>query len=106
MPHYLVHGSASPEYWSALIKNPENRREAVGRMVEANGGKLESFYYAFGEDDFFITLEMPDNVSTSALAMAIAATGAVSVSTTVLITVEEAMEAMRKAGGAGYRPPS
>jgi len=106
MPHYLWRGSYSAETWAALIKNPQNRRDPVRALVESAGGKLEALYYGFGEDDAFALVEFPDNVSAASVAVAIAASGAFkSLSTTVLMTAEEAAEAMRKAGNVGYRPP-
>ena len=75
-------------------------------LFEGMGGKLESFDYAFGDYDAVIIAELPDNVSMVALSMAVSASGAVgSIKTTVLIPVNEAVEGMRKAGTAGYRPP-
>ena len=68
---------------------------------------MEAFYFAFGEDDVLLIAELPDNVSAAALSMAVSAAGALkSFTTTVLMTAEEALEAMRKAGGVAYRPPS
>ena len=75
-------------------------------LLEGLGGKLESFDYAFGDYDAVIIAELPDNVSMVALSMAVGASGAIrSLKTTVLIPVNEAVEAMRKAGTLGYRPP-
>ncbi len=89
-----------------MIKNPQNRAEQVRPVVEAAGGKLLGYYFAFGEYDVVTIVEMPDNVSTSALALAIAGSGAVKAQkTTVLMTPEEGLEAMRRASGTGYRPP-
>jgi uncharacterized protein with GYD domain len=107
MPRYLIRVSLTPDAWATLVKNPQDRREAIRPAIEALGGKLEAFYYAFGEADVFITADMPDNVSAAAFAMAATAGGALSsYTTTVLMTVEEAMEAMRKTKGVAYRPPS
>ena len=107
MPHYLIRASYTPEGWAALVKNPQNRREALRPVIEAAGGKLDAFYYAFGEDDAFVLVEMPDNVSAAAISIAVAASGAVkSTATTPLMTAEEAVEAMKRAKGAGYRPPA
>ncbi|MFQ5878934.1 MAG: GYD domain-containing protein [Dehalococcoidia bacterium] len=106
MPHYLIQASLTPEAMAAAIKNPQNRREAVRPVIEGMGGHLEAYYFAFGEHDAYVLVEMPDNVSAAAIAMAVGASGALkSYQTTVLMTAEEAMEAMRKAGGVGYRPP-
>ena len=75
-------------------------------MAESLGGKIESFYFAFGEYDVVGIGEFPDNTSVAAFSVAISAGGAVkSVKTTPLMTVEESMEMLRKASGSGYRPP-
>jgi len=106
MPHYLWRGSYSAQTWAAMVKNPQNRREPVRAFVEGAGGKLEALYFAFGEDDAFALLEFPDNATAAAAALAINSSGAfTSMSTTVLMTAEEAVEAMKKAGSIGYRPP-
>ena len=70
------------------------------------GGKLESFDYAFGDYDAVIIAELPNNVAMASIAIAVGASGAISsFKTTVLLTMEEAVEAMRQASGVGYRPP-
>ena len=89
-----------------MIRNPQDRAAAVRPVVENLGGKLISLDYAFGDYDVVAIIEAPDNVTMAALAMAVGAGGALKdFKTTVLLSMEEAMEAMRKAGGAGYRPP-
>jgi uncharacterized protein with GYD domain len=106
MALYMYQGSYTSEAWKTLIENPQNRAEQIRSMIEANGGKLHGFYYAFGEYDAVLITEFPDNVSASAVILAAAAGGGIKASkTTVLMTVEEGMEAMKKAGGTGYRPP-
>jgi uncharacterized protein with GYD domain len=106
MPLYLVHFSYTPEAWRKLIENPEDRREAVGKLVEAVDGKLHGFWYAFGGHDGFLLVEAPDNVSAAAVSVAASAGGGVrSTETTVLLTVEEMLEALGKAGDLPYRPP-
>ncbi len=105
MAHYLCQVAYSPEGWAALVKNPQNRIEAVRPAVEKLGGKIDRSYFAFGEYDIVVLLEMPDNVSAAGIAMAFAAGGACkSVKTTPLLTIEESVEAMKKAGKSGYRP--
>lgn len=107
MPHYLLQAAYTSDAWAAQIRNPQDRAEAVRPAVEALGGKLLSFYLAFGEYDAVLLVEMPDNVSVAGVSIAAAAGGAVkAVKTTPLMTVQEGMEAMRKAAQAGYRPPS
>ena len=106
MPMYLSRFSYTPETWARLAKNPEDRRAAATEYIESVGGKLHGFWYAFGEHDAWNLWEAPDNVSMAAVAMAIGGGGALSsFETVVLLTVEEAMEAMRKAGAISYRPP-
>lgn len=106
MPHYLIKFSQTPETWARLIKNPEDRRGPVSQVTEALGGKLVGYWYAFGDADGYVLIEGPDNVSAAAEAVAVAASGALtSVSTTVLLTVEEMLEALKKAQQLSYRPP-
>jgi len=104
MPHYLSQVAYSREGWQALLANPQDRIEAVRPAVEKLGGKIKSAWFAFGEYDVVVILEMPDNVSAAAIAIAFAGGGACkSVQTTPLMTVQEAVQAMKKAGESGYR---
>jgi uncharacterized protein with GYD domain len=104
MPHYLQQVAYSIEGWKALVKKPQNRIEAVRPAIEKLGGKIESAWFTFGDYDVVLIVQMPSNVDASAIAMAFAAGGACkSVKTTPLLTVEEAVEAMKKATGSGYR---
>jgi len=104
VPHYLIQVAYNSEGWQALVKNPQNRVEAVRPAVEKLGGKIENAWYSFGDYDVTLILQMPDNVSAAALSIAFAAGGALkSVKTTPLLTATEALEAMKRAGGSGYR---
>lgn len=106
MPLYLSRFSYTPETWARLVKNPEDRREAARTYIEAVGGKLHGFWYAFGEHDGWSLFEAPDNTSMAAVAVAIGGGGALSkLETTVLLTVEETLEALRKAQSIQYRAP-
>ena len=106
MPLYLTRFSYTPETWARLIGNPEDRRKAAQEYIESVGGSLHGFWYAFGDHDGYTLWEAPDNVSMAAVALAISAGGALSsYQTAVLLTVDEAMEAMRKAEQVRYRPP-
>ena len=106
MPFYLTRFSYTPETWAKLIKNPEDRREAAKQYIESVGGKLHGYWYAFGEHDGYNLWEAPDNVSMAATVLAIGAGGALSsTQTTVLLTGEETMAAMKKASSVKYRPP-
>jgi len=106
MALYLTRFSYTPETWARLIQNPEDRRAAATQYIEAVGGKLHGFWYAFGEHDAYSVYEAPDNVAMAANALAISAGGALgSLATVVLLSVEEAMAAMKKAGSIKYRRP-
>jgi uncharacterized protein with GYD domain len=105
MPHYLVQVGYNSAGAAAMVKEPQDRIEKVTPAVEAMGGRVECGYYAFGDYDVVFVCEMPDNASAAAFALAVAAGGAVSsYKTTVLLTPDEAMEAMAKAGGSSYKP--
>ena len=106
MPFYLTRFSYTPETWARLMKTPEDRRAAATQYIEAVGGKLHGFWYAFGEHDGYNLWEAPDNVSMAATAIAISGGGALSeFQTTVLLTVEETLEALKRASAITYRPP-
>jgi uncharacterized protein with GYD domain len=106
MPLYLSKFSYTPETWARLANNPEDRSAAARSYIESVGGKLHGFWYAFGSHDGYNLWEAPDNVSMAAVALAISGGGALSsFETTVLLSVEETMEALRKAAEIKYRPP-
>lgn len=106
MALYLTRFSYTPETWSRLIQHPEDRRAAATQYIEAVGGKLHGFWYAFGEHDAYSVYEAPDNVAMAANTLAITAGGALrSMQTVVLLTVEEALAAMKQAGSIRYRRP-
>ena len=89
-----------------LIQNPEDRRNAARAYIEHVGGTLHGFWYGFGEYDGYAVFEAPDNVSMAGVVLAIAAGGALaSVETTVLMTVEETLDALEKSSNIGYRRP-
>jgi uncharacterized protein with GYD domain len=104
--YYLTRFSYTPETWARLMKNPEDRRVAARKYIESVGGKLHGFWYAFGAFDGYCLWEAPDNVSMAAVGFAITGGGALSkFETTPLLTVEEALDALRLAQKVGYRPP-
>lgn len=106
MPLYLSRFSYTPETWARLIENPEDRRTAAQEYIESVGGRLHGFWYGFGTHDGYSLWEAPDNVSMAAVALAIAGGGALSsLETTVLMSVDETIDALRKAGEVGYRAP-
>lgn len=106
MPLYLSKFSYTPETWARLINNPEDRRKAAQTYIESVGGKLHGFWYAFGTHDGYNLWEAPDNVSMAAVALALSGGGAMSLlETTVLLSVEETMDALHRAGQIKYRAP-
>jgi uncharacterized protein with GYD domain len=95
----------TPEAWKALVKNPQNRIEAVRPAVEKLGGKLVSGYFTFGDYDIVAIVDMPDHVAGAAIAIAFAAGGACrNVKTTPLMTAAEGVEALKQAARSGYQP--
>jgi uncharacterized protein with GYD domain len=105
MPYYLQQVAYSIEGWNALLKKPQDRIEAVRPTIEKLGGKIENAFFTFGEYDVVLIVQMPTNVDVTAIAMAFAAGGACkSIKTTPLLTIDEAVEAMKKAAGSRYRP--
>src|SRR5215218_586893 len=107
MPLYLSRFSYTPETWARLISNPEDRRKAAQSYIESVGGKLHGFWYAFGAHDGYNLWEAPDNVSMAAVALAIGGGGALSsLETTVLVSVDETMDAPRRAWLRTARPSS
>lgn len=106
MAHYLFQASYTPEAWGNLIRDPQNRLEAVAPVIEELGGRFIDGWLAFGDYDVVAICEAPDNVSQAAFAMAAHASGHLSaVKTTPLMTVEDGIRAMEKAGAAAYPAP-
>jgi uncharacterized protein with GYD domain len=105
MATYLVQVSYTSEALSALIAKPQNRTTVVKKSVENLGGTLVGSWMAFGDYDVILLVEMPNNVSAAALAIAAAGGGSLkSIKTTPLLTAEQAMSALKKAGKSGYTP--
>jgi len=104
LPKYLITANYSPEGVEGVkSKGGSSRRDAVAATVEGLGGKLESFYFGFGDHDAFVTVDMPDNEAVAAVALAVNAAGSVSINTTVLLTPEEVDEAAQRS--VDYTPP-
>ncbi len=98
MPKYLISGSYTAEGTKGLIKGGGGtaRLAAVQQAIHSVEGKLEAFYYAFGEDDVYLIFDAPDNASAAALSLAVSASGAATVKTTVLLTPEDIDHAAKK----------
>ena len=106
MPLFMQQVAYDPDAWAALAQTPEDRSEAFGRLAETLGGRMLSFYNSFGEYDVVVIYEAPDQSAAAAIEVAARAPGHLSaVKTTALLSVEEGMEAMRKAGEAEHRRP-
>lgn len=104
MPKYLVFGSYTQEGVKGLLKEGgSNRREAVEQAANSVGATLEAYYFAFGENDFYLILDAPDQASIIATSLSASASGAVNIQTVVLITPEEIDQALEK--HVDYRPP-
>jgi uncharacterized protein with GYD domain len=105
MGRYLFQGTYSVDGIKGVLKEGgTGRRTAVEAAIKSLGGKLESFYYGFGDTDVYVTVNDIDNVGAAAFSMGVAQTGALSsVKTTVLMTPEEIDQAGKKA--MSYRPP-
>jgi uncharacterized protein with GYD domain len=97
MPKFLIKASYNPDGVRGLIKDGGSKRRAVvQRLIESLGGKLEAFYYAYGEDDAVIIADLPDATNGVALSLTVNATGAVRLATIPLITPEEIDAASKK----------
>ena len=106
MAYYLLQAAYTGEGWAAQVGNPRNAAERLRPIIESVGGSLETMYYAFGNFDIVAICQFPNNASAGAVSVAATAGGAVKIHTTTpLMTVEEGMEMMLKAGSTGYRPP-
>jgi uncharacterized protein with GYD domain len=107
MPYYLIQVAYTSKGFAALVKNPQNRMDSIRPVFESLGGKLHGMWFAFGDYDIVIICQLPDNASVAAISMAISAGDAVkAVRTTTLMTMEEGIEAMKKATITVYQPPS
>jgi uncharacterized protein with GYD domain len=104
MPKYLIQVSYTAEGAKGILKEGgSKRRETIKRAWEDIGAKLEAFYFAFGEADVYTIVDAPDNISITAHALVVNASGAAHVKTVVLLTPEEVDQAAKKK--ASYRLP-
>ena len=105
MPSFLVQVSYTSEAVAALLKKPQDRSEVVGKAVERLGGTIKSAWLTFGDYDTVVLVDMPDNVSAAAFAMAVSAGGSCkAVKTTPLLSVDDGISALKKAAASGYKP--
>jgi uncharacterized protein with GYD domain len=105
MPKYLISGSYSADGLTGLRDkaSESERRQAATAAIAAVGGKVECVYFALGEDDAYLIVDLPDNASAAALAITASATGLIRTRTTALMTVEEVDRALEQT--VNYRAP-
>jgi len=104
MPMFLIEASYTSEGVKGVkAQGGSNRRDMIAALAEGLGGRLESFYFAFGDSDVYTIVEMPDNRTATAVALTVNASGTVKVRTTPLITPEEVDAAAGMQ--VDYRPP-
>jgi uncharacterized protein with GYD domain len=107
MALYMVQGTYTAEAWAAMAKNPQDRSIPVRELAQKLGGRLIGFYFCFGEYDVVVLTEMPDDNAALATSLAAVTPGHLkAIKTTKLFTVEETMEAMRKAGSLTFQGPA
>jgi uncharacterized protein with GYD domain len=103
---YLFKFSYTAEAWAKLVEQPQDRRDMLASRIFAFGGHLQGFWYAFGAQDGFALVELPDSVSAAAASAAVIATGSFrSLETTVLLTADEMVEALERAQQFAYKKP-
>jgi len=106
MPNYMIQARFTTEAWEALYTSPVDRRDVISKMLEDSSGRLIDYYFSFGDADVIVITESPDNVTAASAVIAVARSGAVTdVRTTVLMSYEEGIEALRHPGAMGYTPP-
>ena len=104
MPKYLFQANYVGEGVKGLLKEGgSSRRAAVEKAAQSVGGKLEAFYYAFGDTDAYVIVDLPDNATATALALTVNSSGVAVVKTTVLMTPEDVDAAAKKSPS--YRAP-
>ena len=106
MPKYLLHGSYSIEGNKGIIKGGGGtaRRKVITALLDSIGGKVEAFYWALGKDDFYLILDVPNNVAMAAISMQVGSSGAISrLASTPLLSAEDVDAATKLS--VKYTPP-
>ena len=104
MPRYLIEGSYTHDGTKGLLQEGgTRRRDTVAKMIEAMGGTREAFYYTFGDRDVIVIYTAPDEITATALSLAVNQSGKVRLTTHPLLTAEDVDQAAKKT--VGYRPP-
>ena len=108
MAKYALMGGYTADAWAKMIENPASREGPVRKLVESVGGKLDQVFWSFGEDDFLVIVDVPDDLSVAAASVAAGSSGSLrNVRTIRLITQEEGRKMLEKAkqAKAAYAPP-
>ena len=107
MALYMIQGAYTAEAWATMTKHPQDRSKPFSELAQKLGGRMIGVYYCFGEYDVVVLAEVPDDNAALATAIAAVSPGHLkAIKTTKLFTVEETMEAMRKAGSLAFQGPS
>ncbi|MCH6578520.1 MAG: GYD domain-containing protein [Proteobacteria bacterium] len=102
----MIQITYSDDALAELMRHPQDRGAVLSDLFDRLGGKIEAFYHALGEFDLVVIAELPDNESMAAILLAIRSTGvAKTQNVTTLLSRDEAVNALRRAGGSGYEPP-
>ena len=106
MAKYLIKASYNAEGTKGLLKDGgSNRKEAAAKLIEDMGGTLESFYFAFGDRDAYVTADLPNEIAAAAIGLKVGSSGLVEVSTTALLTPEQVDAACDKGLTLDYKAP-
>jgi uncharacterized protein with GYD domain len=106
MPHFMIEASYGAAAAKSLVDSPQKRAESIAKTCQSLGGRLHSFFFAFGDYDSVTIVELPSNEAAAALALSVGASGALTrYRTTVLMTADEGLAAMRNAKSATYAAP-
>jgi len=109
MPYYMLQARLTTDSWKALLDNPHDRAPVVAGIIEAHGGKLHNYFFAFGDSDVVALIESPDNEAVMAAAVAIAGAGSVGgLKTTPLVSSSDAVDVFKAsaAKASAYVPPT
>lgn len=105
MALFMIQATYTPTAWAALLKNPQDRREAIGGLIARAGGKMIDLYYTFGENDIIFIFEAPDAMAAASISIAGNVAGHIkAIKTTQLLSVEDSLELLRKTAALGPGP--
>jgi len=106
MALYMTQFSYTGEAWSTLAKQPADRRAGLQALFDRLGGRLIELYYSFGDYDGVVLFEAPDDTAAVASLVAVLGPGHVkAIKTTKLLSVEDTMDALQRAGELSYAGP-